>query len=227
MTRDRTTAALRLFVAVELPSDVRTALDGAIATLRRAGIGEGLRWVRPEGMHLTLKFLGSTPSERVPEIEHALAEAIDGVAPFELQPAEFGAFHGGKGVVRGHAVREAYHYNLRVLWVGVDGATEQLGDLASRVERALAPLGYPPEKRPFFAHLTLARVREDASREVRERMGEAMAPYLSRGASSGAFRPELMPPFPAFTVDHVALMQSMLQPGGAVYRAVRAFPLAS
>ncbi len=216
---------LRLFVAIELPDPVRNALAEAIAMLKRAGIGEGLRWPRPEGIHLTLKFLGATPPDGVPAIVSALDAALDGVPRFKLQPCEFGAFHGGKGVVRGHPVRETYHYNLRVLWVGLDGATDQLAGLASRVDAALAPLGYAAEKRPFFAHLTLARVRENANRPTREAMGAALRPYLSRGTRGGDFQPELVPPFPAFTVDRVSLMQSTLQPGGAIYRALHTVPL--
>ena len=110
---------------------------------KRAGADEGLRWVRPEGIHVTLKFLGGTPPDRVPAIESALGDALARRVTVRTAARGFGSFHGGKGVVRGHAVRESYHYNLRVLWVGLDGATEQLGALAAQVEQALAPLGYP------------------------------------------------------------------------------------
>jgi 2'-5' RNA ligase len=219
---------LRLFVAVELSDDVRRALDDAIAVLKRAGADDGLRWVRPDGIHLTLKFLGATPPDRVSAIVSALREHLRGATAFDLQPDGFGAFHGGKHVVsRREWQREPRHHNVRVVWVGVEGETAKLAGLASRVEAALSPLGFPAENRPFSAHLTLARARDDSGRETRERLYKALDPYLSKSTRSGNFRQELVPRFPPFRVDHVSLMQSMLRPGGAVYRAVETFALDS
>ncbi len=219
---------LRLFIAAELPDEVKRSLEHAIDVLRKAGADRGLRWVRPEGIHVTLKFLGAVPEAEVAQITDALANAVrkPGIAPFELQPYRFGAFHGGRHMpheFRGS--REAYDYNLRVVWVGMSGDVDALKKLAVSVESAIAPLGYPTEKRPFAAHLTLARVRDDADRTTRVSMYRALEPYLSESTRSGNFRPELVPEFPRFSVAHVSLMQSTLQRGGAVYRAVETFEL--
>lgn len=219
------TRSLRLFVAVKLPDEVRAALAGAIDLLRAAGADAGLRWVRPEAMHLTLKFLGSTSEERLPELEDALAGATRDVAAFVLQPAGFGSFHGGRGEIQHRGTRESYHYNLRVVWVGVQGEIEALRLLAARVEQHLAPLGFPTEKRAFAAHLTLARVRDDADRATREEMFRTLEPYLSEGTRTGNFRPELVPAFPAFRVGGINLMQSTLGRGGATYASLRTFAL--
>jgi 2'-5' RNA ligase len=219
--------SLRLFIAIALPDEVRAALADAMGVLRRAGADDGLRWVRPEGIHVTLKFLGPTPRAKVPAIVAGLREAVAGIAAFELHPAGFGAFHGGKNphFTREHP-REAYHYNLRVLWVGVEGETARLAELAARVEDAIAPLGFQREKRPFAAHLTLARMREDATRETRERVHQALVPYLSKSTMSvGGFDASRVPRFPPFRAGHVSLMQSTLQRGGALYSAVETFPL--
>jgi 2'-5' RNA ligase len=217
---------LRLFVAVELPDDVRESLANATATLKRAGADAGLRWVRPEGIHLTLKFLGATPADRVDAICAALATHVRDAAQFDLQPASFGAFHGGRHVVgKREWQREPRHHNIRVVWVGIDGETQRLADLAGRVEAALSPLGFPTEQRAFSAHATLARAREDSTREERERLHAVLEPYLSRSTRSGNFRPDLVPAVPAFTVDRVALMKSTLQRGGAVYERVASFQL--
>ncbi len=189
---------LRLFVAVELPDEVRGALVSTIDALRRAGAQDGLRWVRPEGVHVTLKFLGAVPLGRVLAIVDALKTGLRAAAAFDLQPAGVGSFGGRR--------------NLRVVWVGVGGDIEALSALAARVEAALAPLGFPPEQRPFAAHLTLARVWEDAPSSGRE----ALHALLAR------FEP---PPYPTFHVEHVSLMQSTLKPRGAVYRALATFPL--
>ncbi|MGH7322301.1 MAG: RNA 2',3'-cyclic phosphodiesterase, partial [Candidatus Rokuibacteriota bacterium] len=168
--------SLRLFVAVELPEDVKQALREAIATLKRAGIDDGLRWARLEGIHLTLKFLGATPPAKVPAIATALRDALAGATPFELRPEGLGTFHGGRNPhFTRKFPREAYPSTLRVLWVGVSGDTDRLADLAARIETALEPHGVEREKRPFSAHLTLARVRDEADRATRERLSHALA----------------------------------------------------
>jgi 2'-5' RNA ligase len=218
---------LRLFVAIELPDAVRDALAAAIDTLRANGVDEGLRWVRPEGIHVTLKFLGSTPPALVPEISAGLERAVSGVAAFELRPEGLGAFHGGRNLhFTRQYPRESYPTNIRVLWVGVACDTERLAGLAEHVEAELQPLGFPGEKRKFAAHLTLARVRDDADADARRRLSHALEPFVSESTQVvGRFRPELVPAFPSFRAERVSLMRSTLVRGGAHYDALATFPL--
>ena len=191
--------SLRLFVAVELPLDVKRALESTIASLRTALTSDAMRWVRAEGIHVTLKFLGAVAAERVGAIEAALRDATAGAAPFDLKPGGIGSFGGSGG--------------LRVVWVGIAGEVEQLASLAERVEAALEPLGFARERRPFAAHLTLARVREDASREERSRLYALLA--------------QLAPTeLPSFRVDLISLMQSTLSRGGATYHSLSTYALA-
>src|SRR5512140_350654 len=96
---------LRLFVAIELPEATLRALIETLAALRRVAPGDAVRWVRPEGIHLTLPFLGATEEERVPMIHTALRIAVRDAAPFDVAPAGVGSF-GGRA-------------NLRVVWVGL------------------------------------------------------------------------------------------------------------
>jgi len=217
--------SLRTFIAVELPDEVRTALGDVMDVLRAAGARDGLRWVRTEGIHVTLKFLGATSADKLPSISSAIADAARAHAPFELQPAGLGSFHGGRREHLHRGTRESYHYNLRVVWTGVTGDLDALRRLASSIEERVAPLGFPTEKRPFTAHLTLARVRDDADRTTREALFRALEPYLSEGTRTGNFRPELVPQFPRFPVRAVSLMESTLSRGGAVYHALKTFPL--
>ncbi|MBI2724042.1 MAG: RNA 2',3'-cyclic phosphodiesterase [Chloroflexi bacterium] len=189
---------LRLFVAIELPEDVRRALAESMAMLQDALRTDILRWVRPEGMHLTLAFLGAVARDRVPGIDQALAAAARTRRAFTLQPDGLGSFGG--------------RTRVRVVWVGLAGDTAALADLAAAVAGALAPLGFPPEQRPFNAHLTLARVRDDAARDERERLHDA----LSR---TGA------PEFPLMRATDVSLMQSTLNRGGAIYHRLFGYPL--
>lgn len=189
---------LRLFVAIELPWQVRRAVVDTMETLKRGAGEKALRWVRPEGIHLTLAFLGATEEARVPAITRALHEGVRAAKPFPLAPLGVGSF-GGRG-------------RLRVVWIGVGGDGGALADLADLVAGALAPLGYAREARAFNAHLTLARARDDAPADELARIHDLLM----------SFDPT---PAPPFTVDHVSLMQSLPGPGGAAYRQIATAPL--
>jgi RNA 2',3'-cyclic 3'-phosphodiesterase len=188
--------SLRLFVAIELPGAVREALSRLQHELSRRGL-EKLRWVRPEGIHLTLKFLGETPVGRVAAIEGALRPAVERVRPHQLSFGTLGAFH----------QRSA----PRVLWVDLAGDIETLRDLQRRVEKPLNDLGFAPEARGFSPHLTIARVRPEMAREV-EGPVRSVVPFRLVEA-------HVVP------VNEVSLMRSTLRPRGAVYERVAAFPL--
>lgn len=188
--------SLRLFVAVDLPEQVRGGLGRLQDELRRHNLSD-LRWARPEGIHLTLKFLGETPAGRVPAITEALAGAIRGRPGFHLALGETGTFGGRRGP--------------RVLWLDVVGDIERLRQLQTAVEEALVEVGFPPEERGFSPHLTLARVRQPAPAGTAERVAHAL-----RAAT---------PPQAEFDVREIVLMRSTLQPGGAVYERLAAFPL--
>lgn len=186
---------LRLFVAVDLPEVVRDALTRLQQELRGQDLS-GLRWVRPEGTHLTLKFLGETPAERVPAIREALA-AAQGVAAFRLALGALGTFGNRRGP--------------RVLWLDIGGEVQRLRELQIVVERALVEAGFAPEEREFSPHLTLARVRQPPRPGTAERVSQALE--------------AVAPPRAEFEVREVLLMRSTLQPGGAAYERLAAFPL--
>ena len=189
-----TSPKLRLFVACELSDEVLNALSQLQDGLRRAG-AEQLRWVRPEGIHLTLKFLGDVEPARVDDLIESLGEAIQ---PFTLRllASILGSF-GGR--------------HPRVVWVGLTGQTQELADLANTVERALEPAGIPAERRPFAPHLTLARVRDRANARERERLADLLGGYQT-------------PALPDLSLSRVALIQSVLSRGGATYQTITKFP---
>jgi 2'-5' RNA ligase len=132
---------LRTFLAVEMPPAVKDAY-GRLHEPWRAKHG-GLRWVRPENLHLTLRFLGSTPEDRV----GALRSRVEAVArrsrPFRFTLGPPGCFGSRR--------------SPRVLWLGIAGGAEDLAALAAGCEEAAVELGFRPEGRPWSAHLTLAR----------------------------------------------------------------------
>lgn len=140
---------MRLFVAVNLPSEVRGRLAAVQDRLRRAQAD--VSWVKAENLHLTLKFLGETEEKRLERIRPALAEVAHAGTPFSVELAGTGSF-GGRVP--------------RVVWVGVQEGAEPLTELARQVETSLARVGFPKEKRGFSAHLTLGRVRSPRNAEA-------------------------------------------------------------
>ncbi|MFQ5843649.1 MAG: RNA 2',3'-cyclic phosphodiesterase [Planctomycetota bacterium] len=134
---------MRLFVAAELPREVRERLVAIRRELE--DIPLRVRWVREEGLHLTLKFLGEVAADRLGEIESALPPAGRSTAPFRLEAKGVGAFP------------EAG--TPRVIWVGLRGGVEAAGRLAAALEDALEPLGFARESRSFRPHLTIGRVK--------------------------------------------------------------------
>jgi RNA 2',3'-cyclic 3'-phosphodiesterase len=130
---------MRLFVAMDIPEDVRAAIGALVAKLRLAC--QNARWVRIDGVHVTLKFIGETSAEKTEMIKTALA-TVPCRAPILMNFRGLGFFPNER--------------RPRVLWAGIEAATE-LAALAAAVETALDPLGIPREERAFSPHLTLAR----------------------------------------------------------------------
>lgn len=171
--------SLRLFVSIPFPSAVRERLHRASAPLRRV---DGVRGVRAEQLHLTLRFLGDVARERLSAIAAGLERAAAGVPPFPLLLAGAGAFPAPE--------------RPRVLWIGAEPAPA-LGRLHAAVEDALGAAGFPPEDRPFHPHVTvgrfrggrpppaLARALAEIEVEARHEVSE-IALVWSRLAASGA-----------------------------------------
>ncbi len=134
---------MRTFVAVELSDAIRRRLGEAQERLRSARCA--VKWVKPELMHITLKFLGEIEEGVIAGIEGAMASAAEGIAPFDLTVAGLGAFP-----ERGAP---------RVLWAGVRD-NGSLAILNRRLEDGLERLGFARESRPFSPHLTIGRVKD-------------------------------------------------------------------
>lgn len=137
-------AVVRSFLAVELPDTARSACARLAAELGRAPGGDGVRWARPEGYHLTLRFLGNVETERLPELAKRVGEAAADVAPFVFR---LGGVHGFPTPRRPRVV------------AAVAEPGEVLVALAERVEAGVVAAGLPAETRAFRPHLTLGRVR--------------------------------------------------------------------
>jgi 2'-5' RNA ligase len=189
---------IRAFVAIELPQQILEQL-AEVQSYFKASLPKGcVRWVRPEGIHLTLKFLGEVPHSQVDLIKSALGQAAFTVPAFTFAVGQAGCFP---------SLRRP-----RVVWIGVQQSGETLKRLHRAVESAIAPLGYPTEARPFNPHLTLGRVAHQVSPGDLRRLGDGVI-----SANVGQLG--------QVKADEVALIQSHLKPTGAEYTALVRAPL--
>ena len=183
---------VRSFIAIELPDEVKSGLVRLQAQLK-TGKQPPVKWVAPDGIHLTLKFLGNVASDKINEITTAIEAAVHGIPPFQLEVKDLGVFPNLRRV--------------QVVWVGVSGDTAQLNQLQQHIESNLAPLGFPRETRAFKPHLTLARLREQASPDERQIFGQ----LITNTEFTEVY---------GFSVDAINLMRSELTREGAIYSQI-------
>jgi len=188
---------VRSFIAIELPDEVKSGLADLQARLK-TGQPPSVKWVNPNSIHLTLKFLGNVAADQIDGITRAMEAAARGTAPFPLEVRELGVFPTLRRV--------------QVVWVGMSGDLARLGRLQQRIESNLGPLGFTPEARKFTPHLTLARLREQATPDERQSLGQLIA----RTGFTAA---------PGFTVDAVNLIKSQLTREGAIYHRLSSVKL--
>lgn len=180
---------IRSFVAVELPSGIKTELSSLQVGLKR-GQHPFVKWINPNNIHLTLKFLGNVSSTAMPQLIGALNGAAQGIFTFNLQLGKLGAFPDLR--------------RPRIIWVGVEGEVEKLALLQKAIESALLPLGFQSENHSFSAHLTLGRLRERVTNEQKQDFARWTSTVKCEINKS-------------FKVKAFKLMKSQLTPDGAIY----------
>lgn len=192
MARDRAARPeakpLRLFAAVEIPGRAKDEVERAIAPWREQL--PKARWVRPENWHVTVKFMGRTYPRLVDRVHEACRAAASTIRPFRVELDGLGVFPRPK--------------SARVFWVGLrdqGGLSALASALDGELERE-----FPPEKRPFSGHLTVARLNPPAPVDQAELEGAEV---------------EASP----FRVGELVLFQSHLSPKGARYEPLERFPL--
>lgn len=193
--------AIRAFIAIELPDGIVQQLGDVEARLKPRMPADCLRWVKPDSIHLTLKFLGQVPSDQLDLIASSLKAAVAAQHSFPIEVSGTGCFPN--------------EHRPRVVWAGVHelSAGHHLQHLQRTVENAISPLGYPTEQRDFSPHLTLARVARDVKQGDLKKIGDVISD--SQVGSLGKW-----------DVTHVALIKSDLRPTGAVYSILARAPLA-
>lgn len=188
---------LRLFFAIEIPPAVRTDLARVQARLRATAGEQGIRWEATDRFHITLKFLGETPEAQVHLLHAVATQAASHTAPFSLSLAGIGAFPGP--------------HRPHVLWAGTREEFPVLQGFAEYLDQLLTAHGFPPERRRFHAHVTLARARCPSGQH-------ALARLLHQHA-------ETVDKIGTFQVSCFVLMRSELRPPGPVYTALEHYTL--
>ncbi len=179
---------LRMFIAIPIPPLLGEWLHDIQAQL--GSTTSDVRWVKVANVHLTLRFLGDIASQQVQIIAGAMDRCLATRAPFRLAAGGVGVFPNLQ--------------RARVIWVGLDGDTNELSAMQAELESALARIGFKREQRPFRPHLTIGRVR----RRIAPRTLRTALQPLSKMASG------------AFWADRLVLYRSTLKPSGAAYTAL-------
>ena len=180
---------MRAFIAIEVSEDIKAVLGQIEAHLKYAGAD--VKWVRPEIVHLTLKFLGEIQEDKAKEITAALDGIARATKPFDITLKDVGAF-------------PKIDFP-RVIWAGLDKGAVESKELASKVDEALSLIGFNREERPFSGHLTIGRVRSSLNRaKLIEKMASSAANFQLSAVK-------------AHKVASVILFQSKLTPQGSIY----------
>ena len=190
---------IRSFIALPIPDPVRDVLRGTIKNLDE-DIGKRVRWVRPEGIHLTLKFMGDIDLKVINELVSLLPAIANEFDPFELTLAELGCFPNNR--------------RPRVLWAGVKGNLSTLRDLHIAIDSLVGNVGLPREQRGFSPHLTLGRVNRNLSENHTRHIGELI-------------KTTNLPDNPSWINPTINLMRTELDPAGSRHYLVKSFPLLS
>jgi RNA 2',3'-cyclic 3'-phosphodiesterase len=190
---------IRSFIAIELPENIKIFLSDLENDLK-SNCPPVLKWVNPDNIHLTLKFLGNVDIGKIDSIiKSARAVTVD-INPFSLTITQLGVFPNIK--------------NIQVVWIGLSGQLDSLLELQKRLENSLFHMGFPLEKRPFTAHLTLARVSDRASYADKERISAVLSKSNYMHVLS-------------LNVKSISLMKSQLARTGAIYSRLSLLELKS
>lgn len=186
---------IRTFIAVEVPAVLQQKAAGVVRTLSSGGAP--MKWVEPQNIHVTVKFLGDVEDAEIYRVCRAAAEAVADLPAFQVCCRGVGAFPSSQ--------------RPRTVWLGIDDPAGSFQELYERLERAMSGLGYPREARRFQPHLTIGRLRH-GQRQVGD-LPARLAQQAERELGQ-------------IDVDEVIVFASELTPDGPVYTVLGRAPLA-
>ena len=187
---------MRVFLALDLPDQVIAHLGEVAGELKATLPENAIRWVKPESIHLTLKFLGEVKPEFVDQVKEVVRPIAQETQQMQMSVGGFGVFPGPG--------------RPRVLWIGVQEETGSLESLRDELEAAFEPFGFERERRSFTPHLTIGRVKRGANRREKEAIKERIK-VVDVGKLA------------VFKSPNLTLFESELGPGGATYRVLHRF----
>ena len=188
---------MRLFIAVNLPQNTLEKIEEITDFFKKKTAPAPLKWVEMDHLHLTVKFIGEIDDLKVNQIEKILNRSLETQAPFEIEVCGLGMY--------------PHNNHPRVIWLGITGG-EPLVRLHNVLDEDLAALGIKREGQPFASHLTIARVRRNATPSSVKSIGQTLSQFT-------------VEPLGAITIDHVHLYQSVLTPSGPIYTPLFSVPL--
>jgi len=187
---------MRTFIAIEISEELRQELSVLQQELKKSEAD--VKWVAPDNLHLTLKFLGDTEEGKIEAMKRLLNKIAGGQSSFTISFAQIGVFP-----------KPDFP---RVVWVGIEKGKDDLMRLATRIEEELFSLKFPKEKRPFSTHLTLGRVRSPQNKDKLKTMINNLEGFKASNAVG---------------IDGFVLFRSQLTPQGSIYTALEKFTLLS
>ncbi|MDD5712354.1 MAG: RNA 2',3'-cyclic phosphodiesterase [Smithellaceae bacterium] len=190
---DQAPAAIRAFLAVDPPPEVLEKM-AVLQREQKKAISGVISWVRPEGMHLTLKFFGNIDPARIGDIAEVVRDKTSAQRKLSFEVRSLGVFPDAN--------------RPRVIWLGMKGDVEELRTLQKDIDRSLQKIGFPPEDKPFRPHLTLGRIKTPKGL-----IGLARAIEKGEDVSAGSF-----------SCDRLILFKSELTSAVALYTRLAEFP---
>ncbi len=183
---------MRTFIAIELPQEIKDSLGKLQAELKKTAAD--VKWVNPDNIHLTLKFLGEADDKKVIEIENILAGVAKNYKAFYIRPCAIGAF-------------PKIEFP-KVIWIGIDKGDNETKLIAGELEEKISQLGIPKEDRPFSSHITIGRTKSFLNRDKLIRELKNMEGKIEER-------------FQEFPITKLTLFKSTLTPKGPIYAILK------
>lgn len=188
---------MRAFIAIDPPQEIKNYLADIQTKLKKSNAD--VKWVKPQNIHLTLKFLGEIDDTKL----HKIIDILNGIslnhAGFFMRTAHVGAF--------------PRIQSPRVIWVGIDKGNDRITSIVHELEEKIEKIGLPKEEKSFSSHITIGRTKSSLNREK-------LSGLLNNAAHEG-----LATNFPEFFVPNIILFKSVLTPQGPVYETLKEFNL--
>ena len=188
---------MRTFIAVDFSPEIIRKINEIIVYFKTQTPERAFKWVEPENLHLTIKFLGEVPEKKIEQIKSLIKETLDDFKSFQIGVEKMGMYPNAQ--------------KPRVIWLGITGA-EPLKDIHKMLESQLQKADIQPDKRSFSPHLTIARIRRNADVQSVKEIGETLSKF--RVGSLGTC-----------AVNHIVLYKSELTPQGPIYTPLLSSPL--